>query len=147
MQNLQHELWCQQKGSPHTDAAKRFYEVYNLHYVARGPMECHGRWLAIALADGSSDGVLYDTKQECIRHQHHNEQWYAFVKMIPSMMKLCEAEVMITTYRKMYDAGMRMVDPDSRTGGMDLITRVTAEDQIALSKGRVRNLIIPRGLN
>jgi hypothetical protein len=58
-------------------------------------------------------------------------------------MKVCEAEVMLTTARQLYDNGMRMTDPDHKHGGLDLITRLTAEDQLAQMRGVVTNLKMP----
>ena len=137
---MTHSIACPKKASEHTDAAKRVADTYALHRLAV-PLECVGHWFAVALNDGTSDGVLYPTKQECIRHQKHNEQWYAFVRMMPGTMTVCDAEIFLATHRKMYDAGLRMQDPDDRNGGRDIIPRVNQEDQFSqimsiLSGGR-----------
>lgn len=139
----QHQMWCRQKAFPHTDAAKRLADVYNLHRVG-APFDSIGKWIAVRLSDGSTDHTLYDTKRDAILHQHHNEQWYVFVKIVPTSMRECEAEVMLSVHRKLYDNGLRMTDPDDKHGGKDVIKRVTAEDMHALSRGRATNLILPR---
>lgn len=136
----QHEHWC--KRLSHSDAAKRFADNYNLHRVAN-PYGSIGKWIAIALQDGNSDQELYDSKLDAVRHQHHNEQRYAFVKIGPYSMALCEAAVILETNRRAYSRGFRMTDPDHKHGGMDLITRLTAEDQLAQMRGAVQNLIMP----
>jgi hypothetical protein len=138
----QHEPWCRMKQFNHTDAAKRLCDGFNLHRVA-DPFGCIGKWMAAALNDGSSDGVLYDSKRDAVRHQHHNEQWYTYVKLIPTSMNVCEAEVMLATARNLYDKGMRLTDPDHKHGGPDLIKRLTVEDALAQGRGIVRNLIMP----
>jgi hypothetical protein len=135
-----HEQYCHIKR--HSDAAKRFCDTYNLHKIGAGRASL-GKWIAVRLSDGSSDDTLYDDKREAVTHQHHNEHLYAFVCIAPPTMKVCDAEVLIRTHRKMYDAGMRMTDPDHRHGGMDLITRLTQSDQLAMARGSVTGLIMP----
>jgi hypothetical protein len=120
----------------HSDAAKRVADIYNMHRVA-DPYGCIGSWIACALADGSSDNVLYDTKRAAINHQHHNENYYTFIQLVPSTMSPCEAEVMLKTARMLYDKGWRVTDGMSK---YDLIKRLGWEDQMALSKGRVTNV-------
>jgi hypothetical protein len=100
-------------------------------------------WFAATLSEGRSDDVLYGTKRDCVRHQHHDEQYYTFVKIAPCDMKACEAEVMLRTARNLYDKGMRLADPDHHHGGMDLIKRVSVEDQLAAMRGKVSNLKMP----
>ena len=137
-----HEPWCQERFFPHEDAAKRLSDEYNTHRVA-APYESIGKWIAVRLSDGNCDHVLYDSKRDAIRHQHHNEQYYHFQPIRPSTMDVCSAAVMIKTARSLYDKGFRLPDPDDIKGGKDLITRASAEDQIALSNGRVQNVILP----
>jgi hypothetical protein len=137
-----HESYCQHKQSGHSDAAKRFADTYNLHKIGAG-YDAIGKWIAIALADGTSDDVLYDNKLAAVTHQRHNEQYFAFVKIAPPNMAVCDAEIMLETHRRMYTAGMRMTDPDHKHGGPDLITRLTVSDQLAQSRMVVQNLQMP----
>jgi hypothetical protein len=139
---FQHQSFC--KAASHSDAAKKISDTFNLHRIAADAsgIENIGKWFAAALEDGSTDGVLYDSRGECVRHQHHNEQWYTFIKIVPSTMTYCEAEVMLKTSRKAYNAGMRLTDPDHRHGGRELIKRSTTEDMLALSDLRATNLRI-----
>lgn len=110
----------------YSDAAKRLADEYNMHRVA-APYDSIGKWFAAALTDGSSDHVLYPSKVECVRHQHHNENYYAFVQIVPSTMSYKDAETFLKMHRKMYDAGLKMADRD--TGGKDMIRRLTQVDQ------------------
>lgn len=137
-----HEPWCQAKLMGHEDAAKRIADEYNLHRIG-DEYGSIGKWIACALHDGRSDGVLYDSKPDAIRHQHHNEQWYTFIKINPHSMNACEAAVMLKTARNLYDAGLRLADPDDRHGGKEVIKRLTVEDQKAQAVGRNTNLILP----
>lgn len=115
----------------HTDAAKRVADAYNLHLLAgagfaRNPSV--GQWLAVALADGASDGVLYETRAACVRHQHHNEQLYAFLRVVPSSMTVCQAEAFLRMHRLAYDNGFRLTDPQAPGGGREIIPRLSGEE-------------------
>lgn len=137
------EAWCKVKGR-HEDAARRLADTYNLHRMA----DVYGglnKWFAASLQAGESDGVLYDSKLDCVTHQHHNEKYYTFIKIVPTTMKVCEAQVMLNTARRLYENGMRMTDPDHKHGGPDLITRLTVEDQLMQMRGIVTNLQMPGG--
>lgn len=140
--SVTHESWCQHKAFGHSDAAKRLCDTYNLHRIAGG-LYAVRKWFAVALADGRSDDVLYDDKQSAVRHQHHNENYYAFICIAPCGMKECEAEVVLTNHRMLYDAGFRLADPDHRSGGKEVIKRLAVEDQLAQTRGRNTNLIMP----
>lgn len=139
---MRHEPWCPLRAVGHTDPAKRVSDTYSLHVIGSG-RDSIGKWIAVTLADGRSDDTLYHNKQSAIRHQHHNENYYAFIRIGPRPMNVCEAEVYLKTQRKLHDAGLRMVDPDSATGGPEVIKRLTVEDQMAQMRGRNTNLIMP----
>lgn len=139
-----HEAWCQFKGVTHSDAAKALRDTFNLHRIG-APYDSIGKWFAVSLAEGKGDNVLYDSKLECVRHQKHNERYYTFIKIVPVTMNECEANVMLNTARRLYANGMRMADPDHKHGGVDLITRLTVEDQLAQMRGIVTNLRMPGG--
>lgn len=138
----EHSAWCKSQALGHSDAAKRLCDTYNLHRVA-DPYGSLKKWFAVRLIDGTGDNVLYDSKSDCVFHQHHNEQYYAFIKIVPSTMTECEAEVMLSVARRAYDNGLRLTDPDHRSGGPDLIKRTSIEDQLSLARGFVSNVIIP----
>ena len=144
--SVQHSDGCMAAGGPHSDAARRVSDTYRLHRLAAG-MDAIGQWFAARLDDGTSDGVLYETKRDAVRHQHHNEQFYAFVAVGPWDVDLCEAEAFIQMNRTLYDAGLRLSDPDHARGGREVIQRATCEDQRSLiasiaNRGRTR----PSGL-
>lgn len=141
-----HEAWCTQKVMGHSDAAKRVCDEYNLHRLALG-YDAIGKWFACALADGQSDHVAYDSKLMAVRHQHHNEMNFTFIKIGPPTMNVCEAEVMLKTARSLHDKGMRLTDPDDAHGGRDVIKRSTVEDQMAQANGYSQNIIIPGRMN
>lgn len=105
----------------HSDPAKRCADNVNMHFQALG-WAAVGKWCAIALQDGSSDHTLYDTRKAAVLHQHHNEQWFVFVKIIPEIMGYCEAETYLQFHRKAYDNGFRLTDPEAKNGGKELIS-------------------------
>jgi hypothetical protein len=143
---VRHDIGCPPKlrdpFGGHSDAAKRVSDQWKLHRVALGN-NAIGKWFAARLADGTSDGVLYDTKQDAIRHQHHNEVYFAFICIAPTDISVCDADVYLRTLREMYDAGIRMTDPADAAGGRAPILRQSREDQVSLarsiaSRGRVK---------
>lgn len=141
--SFEHEPWCQRKGFHHEDAAKRIADTYSLHRIA-GDALGHsnmGRWFAASIQDGTTDNVLYDSKSDAVRHQHHNENRYTYIKIGPFAMTACSAAVMLKTARWAYESGLRMADPDDRkTGGVELIKRASIEDMRNLAFGRVSNI-------
>ena len=133
---VRHDRGChyaRENRGGHEDAAGRVADTWNLHLVAgRGlGLSNVGRWFAAALADGRGDGVLYDSRADAVRHQHHNEQYYMFLRLVPSEMTVCQAASLLRTHRLAYDAGFRMTDPDARGGGYELIPALTLEDSAA----------------
>lgn len=104
----------------HSDAAKRFSDTYNLHKAAgsRG-------WIAVGYADGQSDGSVYDTRADAVRHMWPREDryFYAILDSAPSM-SVCAAESVLRWKRIMSE----IEEPDS---GMEVIPRLAVEDQEA----------------
>lgn len=111
----------------HTDAARHCSDAVNLHLAAIG-LEAMRQWVAVALADGRSDGVLYATKRDAVRHQA-DEQLCAYACISPGGMNPCQAESYLRTHRELYRAGFRLADPDASHGGRQVIPRLTVEDQ------------------
>ncbi len=139
---MEHQSYCLMQAMGHSDAAKRLSDIYNLHRIGAG-WNAVGKWFASRLDDGSSDDTLYDTRAECVRHQRHDEQFYTWIKIVPSSMNVCDAEIMLRTARTLYEKGIRIADPDHKNGGMDVIKRSSAEDQFAQLRGVNTNLIMP----
>lgn len=121
----------------YSDAAKRVSDQYNLHKIGSGA-DAIGQWFAARLSDGTTDGVLYGSKSDAVRGQHHNEDFYAFIQIGPWSMTYQDAETYLATMRKMYDSGLRLADRDASHGGRDVIKRVTHEDQFAQLRSMFR---------
>jgi hypothetical protein len=137
---MEHTHYCQTL--KHSDAARRICDTYTLHRLA-DPIGNIGRWFAVAIADGTTDNVLYDSKADAIRHMHHNEYFYAFVQIVPSQMSVCDAELFLSGVRKTYDARKALMDRDHPKGGLEPINRLAVEDQMAQNAGKPTNLIVP----
>lgn len=89
-----------------SDAAKRCSDAVNLGVITGFV----GKWVAIKLSDGSSDGVFYDQRADAIEHQLH-ESLCCYVKVPPNSMSPEDAEKFMAINRKLYDAGFRLTDP------------------------------------
>lgn len=94
-------------GMPITDAGRRLSDAVQLALAVGG----RGRWVAGRLSDGGTDGNVYDTRADAIRHQLHEDQC-AYVQIPPTGMPPAEATAYLEFQRRRVDAGMRMVDPE-----------------------------------
>ena len=80
--------------------------------------------ITIKLSDGTTDGVLYATKQDAVRHCKGNEQWFAFYSFRGAPNGFAspkDAAIYLAWHRMAYDRGFRLPDPDALDGGPDLI--------------------------
>ncbi len=84
-----------------------------------------GRWVAIRLSDGGSDGICYDRRRDAVRHQLHENQC-AYVQVPRDDMSPREASDFLTIQRKIYDAGCRIADPDGPD--LEIVTPTRRED-------------------
>lgn len=129
-----------------SDAGKRVSAEYNMHRVA-DPHGSIGKWFAVKLTDGSTDHVLYDNRAECIRHQHHNEQYYAYVQIGPWQMSPMDAQTFMRKHREMYSAGIRLVDPDATGGGKSIIKRLTKYDEARQHRSMIIGDVTPSNIS
>ena len=122
---IEHDPGCPLAGiGEHSDAARHASDAVQLHVAAIG-FEAVGKWVAVRLMDGHSDGTLYDSKGAAVRHQLF-ENLCAYVRVSPAGMNPCAAESYLATHRKLYKAGFRLADPDRQ-----VIPRLTRRDQVA----------------
>lgn len=103
------------------DYAKRCSDIVNLHVLAGD----YGKFAAIRLSDGSSDGVAYDSREAAIRHQLHPEYCF-FLFMPPDGLTPHDAWALIDFKRQAFDAGWSM------TGEHEIIAELRRE-QFALA--------------
>lgn len=90
-----------------SDAAKRASDQMLVHLSAGE--HTIGRWIAIRLSDGGSDGVAYELLAEAIRFQLHPTQCM-YLQIAAGGIPPKEADVMLGYYRRAYDNGHRPDD-------------------------------------
>jgi hypothetical protein len=124
-----------------SDAAKRAADIVN-GYLAFVPWgEIQHKFVAIRLSDGGSDGNLYDSKRDAVRHQlHENLCAYVGFRNIMGGVSAYEMQKYLDFNRMAYDAGFRLADPDHRTGGPDLFMPVSQHDDFGA--WHARNIIL-----
>jgi hypothetical protein len=113
-----------------TDAARRACDIIRA-YVTFVDYDTRIRsWVALRLADGGSDGTLYDSKREAVRHQADERlcAYFSFRNAPSGFASLIDAQLYMDYHRAAYDAGFRLPDPDDLHGGPDLIMPTTQED-------------------
>ena len=131
------------RGIGHTDAAKRVSDGVNLHMLASDAGwawdNVKGRFMAFRLENGATDGVLYDSKRDAVRHQS-DEMLCMYIKLHGGAMTVCEAEIMLKIHRQAYSNGFRLTDPDAKNGGRDIIPRMATDKALnqirTLNRGR-----------
>lgn len=112
-----------------SDAGKRASDIINSYLVFTPWDEIKGKWVAIRLSDGGSDGTLYDSKRDAVRHQ--SDEFLCAYVSYRNMMQGCtphEMDRFLEFNRKAYDAGFRLPDPDAQSGGPDLYQSVSDYD-------------------
>ncbi len=67
-----------------SDAAKRISDTVKLHLVAATDiMDAVGKWCVFALRDGTSDGVMYDTKEDAVRIKKSHAKDFCYLQIAP----------------------------------------------------------------
>lgn len=97
-----------------SEAGKRCSEAVNLAALVGGT----GRWVAARLSTGETDGNVYDSKADAIKHAIINlkllhESQAAYIQIPPGGMPAAEATRFLAVIRKLHAAGMRIIDPDA----------------------------------
>lgn len=91
------------------DRTRRAWDAINTHLIALGD-EAAGKWVAIRLSDGTSDGHLYGSKEEATRFQLHEMQC-AYICLHPfGDMQIKDIHRYLELNEKIYDAGGRLSD-------------------------------------
>lgn len=111
------------------DRAKRLSGIVNSMVIIH-PLEVVVRsWIAVRLSDGGTDGVLYDSRVDAVKHQQYENQCaYLSLRAAVSGMDEQEAYVYLKFHEHAYDAGYRFTNPEAPNGGMDMQIPLTYED-------------------
>lgn len=111
------------------ECGKRMADVLN-GQIAFGKVTNFGRWMAFDLEDGSSDGTVYDTRDDAIAHARHSTTSH-YEMLRPASYSADECALTLAYARALYESGWR---PES--GRPAPIMPVRRED----AKAKIRQL-------
>lgn len=97
-----------------TDAGRRMSDVID-EQVNTNSVNSIGRWMAFRLSDGTTDGVLYDTRDQAVKHQLHEYQC-CYVQLLVDGMSPQAASRYLEINRLLYSKGFRLTDPQVHHG-------------------------------
>lgn len=93
------------------DAALRCRDTLLLHQTVLSFDEIlAGRYVAIRLSDGGSDGVAYESRPDAIAHQKHNASRCVYLRVPLERLNAQACDVLLMYARACYDNGYR-ADP------------------------------------
>lgn len=97
-----------------SDAAKRISDRINLHLTFTPFDQLANGWMAFALADGDTDGTVYPSKSDAIRHQR-NEFLYMYIafRNLLGGASPKDCQLLLDFHRHAYDNNMRMAEPEA----------------------------------
>ncbi len=106
----------------YSDEARRASDIINAYVAFMDRDELRQKWIAIRLSDGGYDGTLYESKRDAVKHQI-DEYLCAYVSFrnLQQGTSPREMEVFLRFNRDAYDHGFRLPDPDSNTGGPEVL--------------------------
>lgn len=111
------------------DAAKRASDILNEIILGTTFDNIASKFVAIRLRDGSSDRILYDSFRDCVRGQSDEfTNAYIALRNLRHGTRPEEMVRILQYHRDAYDKGFRLPDPDSRTGGQQLIMDTAQHD-------------------
>lgn len=100
------------------DAGRRASDTLNTTIAHHGWWTIRDKWMAFTLADGSSDGVLYDNKRDAVRHQADEMKCaYVCFRSLGQGARWKDMAIFLKFNRDLYAKGYRMPDPDAVNGG------------------------------
>jgi hypothetical protein len=121
-----HVPTCKNKWRGHDATVKRITDMVNQRWHDNGWDGYVNHWMSFRLSDGVSNGDLYPTKRDAVKHVD-NELRYLFLKMHPGGINECECDIMLTFTRDAVTNGFRLADPDAKDGGRDIIPHIATE--------------------
>jgi hypothetical protein len=94
-------------GRPYTDDARRMADVMNLHAVCKSK-----GWAVFALADGKSDNVAYETREEAVMAKRWDRDNFLYLQ-IPAggVQDPAEMQGCLDYARQLHKMGYRLPDP------------------------------------
>lgn len=121
-----------EKAQEFADAGRRASDIINGIITAHPWDDIKDKFIAIRLEDGSSDGNIYDTKADAVRHQTHEQQCaYVGFRNLVGGATPKEMAIYLKFNRDAYLAGMRLIDPDNqRNPVQDLLIPAAGYDRM-----------------
>lgn len=108
------------------DDAARFHSMLRVHQMVLSFEEvAAGRFMAVRLSDGGSDGMIYESQADAVRHQTGNQNYYLYVRIMPERLSNRSCDVMLWYGRIRHDRGYR---PAGAHEGSRLILPMRLED-------------------
>lgn len=96
------------------DSGKRMAELVNLRVSSTPWDHIVNSWMAFRLLDGSSDNVLYDTREAAVKHQPNEDLcFYLCMRNAQGGVKPLDAQLLINMQRQIHDAGGRLTEPEA----------------------------------
>jgi len=114
------------------EAGKRLAGTVNTYIAARDPWELKNCVLAVRLSDGSTDGNLYESMQDAVRHSDETRHFYFHFKGNLGGVSVRECALVLQFHREAREAGLPQGDPDRKeqitpflsTYGHDVYSRI-----------------------
>lgn len=111
------------------DAGARMSDTINEKLIHHTWANIKTQWMAFSIADGRSDGTMYDSKRDAVKHQQREQDaYYVCFKSLMGGASQKDCAIMIKFARDAAKAGLRFVDPDSRSGGPDALMNTATHD-------------------
>lgn len=93
------------------DAGKRVADQINGRLTFSNPWDIKHCWMAFALQDGSTDGVLYDSVVDAKRHTDEWKTWYVCMGGVLGGTNARDCALMLVFHREARDASLSQANP------------------------------------
>jgi hypothetical protein len=110
-----------------SDDCKKLSDSVNMHMLAGNA----GQFAAYKLQDVSTNNTVYPNRKEAVRILWPNQDYYFFVWVPPGGMDLLEAATYLQYNRDLYEAGMKMPDPDDAVSPDSIPTMPNTKEDAA----------------
>lgn len=96
------------------DSGRRMAELVNLRVSSTPWDHIVNSWMAFRMVDGSSDNVLYDTREDAVAHQPDDKRcFYLCMRNAQGGVKALDAQLLINMQRQILDAGGALSEPEA----------------------------------
>ena len=97
-----------------TDAAKRMSDLINLKVVCHTWEELVNGYMAFRLDDGGSDNVLYESKEQAVRHTDETRHAYFCFRQGMGGANPKDCQIFLDVNRAAHEAGVPLSNPETR---------------------------------